>query len=169
MFKNEVKLVLATRNVDKIVEIKHVLSDLNIEIVSVTDFSNVPNVEEDGDTIEVKLDGQSYRVQYTGIECPEQGERLHDEATEYNRQMVGGKTVQLEKDVSETDEAGRLLRYVYFREGDEWYSVNGSLVYWGLATVSIQPPDVKHRDQFLGWQRDAQENGRGIWSGPPVE
>ena len=37
------------------------------------------------------------------------------EASDRNKQLVDGKTVYLEKEVSETDRFGRLLRYVYQR------------------------------------------------------
>ncbi len=121
----------------------------------------------DGDTIEVSLSGRSYCVRYIGIDTPEQSEPFCYEATEYNRKMVGGKTIRLERDVSETDKYGRLLRYVYYQDGDKWYQVNGSLVYAGVAVVSTYPPDVKYQDRFLEWQRDARVNGRGVWGSTP--
>jgi XTP/dITP diphosphohydrolase len=45
-----VKLVLATRNNGKIAEIKGILSDLDIEILSAEDFDNFPDPEENGKT-----------------------------------------------------------------------------------------------------------------------
>jgi XTP/dITP diphosphohydrolase len=52
MFTDINKLVLATRNPDKIFEIRHVLDGLHFDIVSVADFNDIQEVEEDGDTIE---------------------------------------------------------------------------------------------------------------------
>ncbi|HBU69576.1 MAG TPA: non-canonical purine NTP pyrophosphatase [Elusimicrobia bacterium] len=46
------EIVLATRNKHKIEEIKRLLRDLEIKIHSVSDFAHVPEVEEDGDTLE---------------------------------------------------------------------------------------------------------------------
>ena len=72
----------------------------------------------DGDTIEVEIDGTSYRVRYIGIDTPETVhpqkpvECFGKEASEKNRELVEGKRVRLEKDVSDTDKYGRLLRYV---------------------------------------------------------
>jgi len=119
----------------------------------------------DGDTIEVEIAGESYKVRYIGIDTPE----LHhptkpvgyyaQEAYEKNRDLVEGKTVYLEKDVSETDRYGRLLRYVYV--GDVF--VNAYLVQQGYAQVSTYPPDVKYQEQFLELQREAREAGRGLW------
>ena len=48
------KIVLATRNKDKIKEIRHIFKMFNIkdvELLSVSDFANVPEVEEDKETL----------------------------------------------------------------------------------------------------------------------
>ena len=67
----------------------------------------------DGDTIDVSINGTEFRVRYIGMDTPEIGEPCYQQATAYNSQLVLGKTVILERDVSETDRFGRLLRYVY--------------------------------------------------------
>ena len=46
------KLVLATRNKDKITEIKALLQDLPVEIYTFIDFDHFPDVIEDRDTLE---------------------------------------------------------------------------------------------------------------------
>ena len=46
------QLVLATNNRDKIVEIKHLLEDLPITILTADDYLEFPDVEETGDTLE---------------------------------------------------------------------------------------------------------------------
>ena len=46
------KLLIATRNKDKIIEIKEILKDLDLEIISAYDISGMPDVIEDRDTIE---------------------------------------------------------------------------------------------------------------------
>jgi micrococcal nuclease len=119
----------------------------------------------DGDTIEVEIEGESYKVRYIGIDTPELHhptkpvEYYAQEAYEKNRELVEGKTVFLEKDVSETDQYNRLLRYVYV--GDTF--VNAYLVQQGYALVSTYPPDVKYQERFLELQREAREAGRGLW------
>ena len=45
------KLLIATRNKDKIIEIKEILKDLDLEIVSAFDILGMPDVIEDRDTI----------------------------------------------------------------------------------------------------------------------
>lgn len=46
------KIVLATRNPDKVREIQHYLADLAFDILSINDFDGIPEIEEDGATIE---------------------------------------------------------------------------------------------------------------------
>lgn len=46
------KLILATRNSNKVREIKQILRDFPLEICTIADFGELPEVEEDGDTFE---------------------------------------------------------------------------------------------------------------------
>lgn len=115
----------------------------------------------DGDTIEVDINGQSYRVRYIGMDTPERGRPYFDEATEANRALVAGQTVYLVKDVSDTDRYGRLLRYVYLADGT---FVNAQLVEDGYAQVASFPPDVAQIDYFLELQRAARDAQLGLWA-----
>ena len=124
----------------------------------------------DGDTIEVSMGGELYKVRYIGIDTPETKhpekpvEWMGQEASTKNEGLVGGKIVELEKDVSETDRYGRLLRYVWV--GD--LMVNAELVRLGYAAVSTYPPDVKYQDLFLRLQKEAREAGVGLWAPTPT-
>lgn len=119
----------------------------------------------DGDTIEVEIDGMSYRVRYIGMDTPEQGMPFYTEATQANAVLVADRDVWLEKDVSETDRYGRLLRYVYV--GDTM--VNAELVRQGYAQVATFPPDVDHQAEFLALQQEARTAGRGLWATAAVQ
>src|SRR3990172_3375325 len=116
----------------------------------------------DGDTIHVLIDGQRYTVRYIGIDTPETVDPRRPvgcfgaEASAENKRLVEGKTVGLERDVSETDRFGRLLRYVYVGDG----MVNETLVRRCYAQASTFPPDVKYQERFLAAQREAREAGR---------
>jgi XTP/dITP diphosphohydrolase len=46
------KLILATNNRDKIEEIRNILADVELEILSASDFDDFPEVEETGKTLE---------------------------------------------------------------------------------------------------------------------
>lgn len=119
----------------------------------------------DGDTIEVRMDGELFKVRYIGIDTPETKDPRVDvecfglEAAAANERLVEGQAVFLEKDVSETDRYGRLLRYVWSRS----VLVNEELVADGYAVVSTYPPDVQYQDRFLAAQRSARGAGRGLW------
>ena len=114
----------------------------------------------DGDTIRVRIDGREYPLRYIGINCPEVGQPYADEATRANQDLVLHKTVLPERDVSETDRHGRLLRYVYLDD----QMVNGILVQRGLANAGTYPPDVKHQDYLRALEQEAREAGRGFWA-----
>ncbi len=117
----------------------------------------------DGDTIEVEFGGHIYRVRYIGMNTPETDQPGGSECAEVNRQLVEAQIVQLEKDVSETDRYGRLLRYVYI--GDLF--VNAELVRRGYAQAATYPPDVKYSDLFVQLEQEARSARRGLWA-PPV-
>lgn len=118
----------------------------------------------DGDTIEIE---GGKRVRYIGIDTPETVdprkalECFGREASEENRRLVDSKTVRLEKDISQIDRYGRLLRYVYIDD----VMINEALVRGGFAHASTFPPDIKYQQQFLNAEREARENGRGLWAG----
>ena len=140
-------------------------ADLGIERPSdLTERARVTRVI-DGDTIVVLIGGTEYRVRYIGIDTPETVHPTRPvqpygpEASEFNKKLVDGETVFLERDVSQTDEYGRLLRYVWL--GDEL--VNAVLVREGYAQVATYPPDVKYQHVFLELQREARDKKRGLW------
>jgi len=114
----------------------------------------------DGDTIEI---GGTTKVRYIGMDTPESTnskECFGNEASEKNKEMVLSKQVVLEKDVSETDKYGRLLRYVWV----EGVMVNEKLVADGYANAVSYPPDVKHQEKFKEAERFARENNLGLWN-----
>ena len=119
----------------------------------------------DGDTIEVMINGQSYRLRYIGIDTPEQDQPLGPPASDANHELVGGKTVYLEKDVSETDQYDRLLRYVYLPDGT---FVNAELVRLGWAVAVAYPPDTKYQDFLENMEQEARDQGLGMWEATPT-
>ena len=117
----------------------------------------------DGDTIEIE-GGQ--KVRYIGIDTPETVDPrslpqcFGKEAASKNRELVEGKNISIEKDVSETDKYGRLLRYIYLND----IFINDYLVREGYAYASSYPPDVKYQNQLKQAQLEAQEQNRGLWA-----
>jgi endonuclease YncB( thermonuclease family) len=131
-----------------------------------------PNFEEafviyvvDGDTIDVVIGQTEYQVDYILIDAPETRdpdtgvEPFGPEAAAFNESLVKGQNVILERDVTDTDQYGRLLRYVWL--GDRL--INEELLRQGLARVAESPPNVKYADRFLTVQGEAQAAGVGMW------
>jgi micrococcal nuclease len=89
----------------------------------------------DGDTIKVEHLDEVYTVRYIGIDTPEtlHPEKLVEwmgpEACAANKRLVEDQIVHLEQDVSDTDQYGRLLRYVHLAEDGTF--VNAELVRLG--------------------------------------
>jgi micrococcal nuclease len=160
--------LLATFRLQKTTNIK-IIKDFKTSIPEIkeetkTKESKIKVVKViDGDTIELE-NGQ--KVRYIGIDTPElvhpskPVECFAKEAQEKNKELVLGKEVWLEKDISETDKYGRLLRYVWVND----VLVNEVLVQEGYAQVSTYPPDVKYQERFLEAQRKAREENKGLWN-----
>ncbi|MEO6457536.1 MAG: thermonuclease family protein [Chloroflexia bacterium] len=122
----------------------------------------------DGDTLEVQVGGATARVRLIGVDAPEVREPaacFGYEARDYVRGVVkafGGR-VWLEKDVSEADRFGRLLRYVWLDISDERTLLNEDLAAGGYASVETFPPDVKYQDRLFSAEHSARTVKRGLW------
>ncbi|OAT72181.1 hypothetical protein A7K69_10925 [Parageobacillus thermoglucosidasius] len=126
----------------------------------------------DGDTFEL-TDGRKVRL--IGVNTPEsttRHEQYGKEASNYTSSKLAGKTVWLQKDVSETDRYGRLLRIVWLQVPTDDMNeseirskmFNADLVLNGYAEPSTYPPDVKYADYFRKFAREARENNKGLWA-----
>lgn len=111
----------------------------------------------DGDTIDVEIGGEVYRLRYVGANTPERDEECYSDAVRANRNLVEGQTVTLVSDVSDTDQYDRLLRYVYV--GDTL--VNAELIRQGYAEVVLYEPDRAEYETFRQLEREAARAGRG--------
>jgi endonuclease YncB( thermonuclease family) len=126
----------------------------------------------DGDTLEL-TDGRKVRL--IGVNTPEtttRTEQYGKEASKYTTSKLEGKKIYLQKDVSETDQYGRLLRIVWIQiPTDEMNEseirkkmFNADLVLNGYAEPFTYPPDVKYSDYFVKFAREAREKNRGLWA-----
>lgn len=114
----------------------------------------------DGDTIEVAVARDRETVRLIGINAPERGECLADEASGWVRDRVGGREVALVADESDRDRYGRLLRYVEVDGAD----VGAELVRAGLALARRYPPDTARADEYEAVQQAAEDAGAGMWA-----
>lgn len=121
----------------------------------------------DGDTFQIE---SRLTVRILGVDTPETVDPRRPvgcfgkEASNETKRLLSGKSVILQKDVSETDKYGRLLRYIFLDIGEgQLLFVNDYLIREGFGKVLTIPPDVKHTEQFLEAQRQAKKTQKGLW------
>ena len=95
----------------------------------------------DGDTFEID---SGEHVRFICVDAPERGMKGAEEASEFLTELIENKTVLLERDVSERDAYGRLLRYVFM---DDVF-VNRLLVRKNYATVFRYGNDTQRCDEI---------------------
>lgn len=94
----------------------------------------------DGDTFEIY---SGDKVRLICVDTPELGDAGSYESKEFLEDLILDKEVRMEKDVSETDKYGRLLRYVYVNSSVGELFVNKEIVRQGYGEVFEYGDDVK--------------------------
>jgi micrococcal nuclease len=115
----------------------------------------------DGDTV-VLQSGQ--KIRYLLVNAPEttggKNDCYGDLASQFNADLVLGKTIELSYDTQCTDKYDRLLAYATVEGSD----VNRTLVERGYACVLHIPPDGDARAaEFKSLQAAAKLANRGLW------
>jgi micrococcal nuclease len=125
----------------------------------------------DGDTVEVRLQGEVIDIRLIGIDTPETvapGEPVQcygPQASTFTESQLEGERVTLEFDIERIDRYGRTLAYVWV-DGELF---NETLVAQGFATVTTYPPNVKYVERFTEAQREARTADRGLWGSCQTE
>ncbi|MFA6007337.1 MAG: thermonuclease family protein [Candidatus Shapirobacteria bacterium] len=146
------------------------IKEINFEKIKQEIVLPTPGIKEkvkvsrviDGDTIELS---DKRKVRYIGINSPEMTDKrlevkcLAQKAKEADQKLVENKEIELEKDVSETDKYGRLLRYVWI----DGKMINEELMKSGWTEVDTYPPDIKYQELFVNEEKEARLNKLGIW------
>lgn len=128
----------------------------------------------DGDTIVVDRGRGKEKVRFILVNTPEtvhpkKGVEFYGkEASNFTKKQLSGKTIYLEKDVSEYDRYGRLLRYIWLdipvNKGEvRTKCFNAILLANGFAQVSTFPPDIKYQKEFMAIQNEAMKKEIGLW------
>ena len=111
----------------------------------------------DGDTIDL-VNGE--RVRLLGINAPEVGQPLYQEAADALTKMVESRKVELEKDPEQNkDKYGRFLRYVFV----DGQLINEELVRRGLAWMTAENSS-KHFSILKQAEQEAIMERLGVWS-----
>lgn len=134
----------------------------------------------DGDTVTARIDNKDYNVRMIGVNTPE---TVHPskpvafygkEASDFTKNNLTGKTVYLEKDISERDKYNRSLRYVWTNlpenpQNPSFEDVrdkmfNAILLREGYANLLTLPPDVKYLDHFKKIAKNAEVQELGLYN-----
>jgi endonuclease YncB( thermonuclease family) len=124
------------------------------------DEATVRRVEDGDSFVAVLGSGREVDVRMLGINAPERGECLADEARRALTDRLGAGPVVLEPDVTDRDRFGRLLRYVV--AGGTLVELD--LVGQGLALATSTPPDTAHQPKIDDAQARARAAGVGLWN-----
>ena len=121
----------------------------------------------DGDTIVLKIDGYHRKIRLIGIDAPES---VHNDpekntpegeaASLYLENLLEGRDVRVEYDVSYRDRFDRDLCYCFLPDGT---FINLAIVRAGHANLMTMPPNVKHATLFKQALADAQKDKLGMW------
>ncbi len=113
----------------------------------------------DGDTVDVCC--PQARVRLLGIDTPERGEWLFQEATAMTARLTTGQSVRMERCEEEEDQYGRLLRHLFVGERH----VNRELVAAGLARAYIFSLRLNpcYAGDLLAAEGAAQRERIGLW------
>jgi len=112
----------------------------------------------DGDTIVVEPD---VHVRLLGIDAPEIGECFYQESREILTELIQDKEVILEKDISDKDIFGRLLRYIFL--SDNKLFVNEYLLKEGCADVLPLDRNRIYRRLLTSGRNQAITERKGMW------
>ena len=130
----------------------------------------------DGDTIVVDFStGERERVRLIGVNTPETVhpkkpvEYYGKEANDFTKRELAGKKVWLQMDVQVRDRYQRALGYIWLEAPEEGESAirrgmfNARLLLEGYGQVMTIQPNSRYAEMFVGFQREAREQKRGLW------
>lgn len=123
---------------------------------------------DDGDTIQVDMNGTTETVRFIGVDTPETHKPntpvqcYGPEAANYTKRLIGNQKIRLQADPLNTnrDRYGRLLRYVYLSDNT---LVEQKLITEGYGFAYTYFPSSKN-EQFNNLEQQAKAAGKGLWS-----
>ena len=135
----------------------------------------------DGDTLKIFINGKRESLRLIGIDAPESrknkkayrdAKRNHKDietiiamghkSTQFVSTLIKpGDKITVEFDVQLRDKYGRLLGYVYLKDGE---MLNESILRAGYAALKTIPPDVKYVSRLYEAYLEARKYKRGLWN-----
>lgn len=121
----------------------------------------------DGDTLVATKNGVEETIRLIGVDTPEifvNGQQINDPqaiaALEYAKASLTGRYAELELDIDERDQYGRLLAYIWL----DGIMLNKVLLENGIAKVATYPPNVKYLNEFTALESIARDKKLGVWA-----
>ncbi len=123
----------------------------------------------DGDTIIVDINGAQEKIRFIGIDTPEAVDPrkpvqcFGKEASAFTKNLLEGKSVRLESDLSQgdRDKYDRLLRYVFLSDGT---FVNKEIISQGYGHEYTHRTPYRYQDDFKIAELTARTSHLGLWS-----
>jgi micrococcal nuclease len=123
----------------------------------------------DGDTLDLNINGATERIRLIGIDTPEVVDPRKPvqcfglEASNQAKAVLTGQSVALEKDPSqgERDKYGRLLGYIFLRDGTNF---NKQMIREGYAYEYTYNLPYKYQTEFKAAENYARINKLGLWA-----
>jgi micrococcal nuclease len=117
----------------------------------------------DGDTVTIRLDSETYRTRLAGIDAPEMGQRPWGRKAKEH--LIGimrdsGWMVFVETDIVKHDKYDRLLAYLWTKQNK---LINERMVRDGYAVLFTLSPNVKYADRLSQAESRARNEMKGIW------
>lgn len=123
----------------------------------------------DGDTVTVVINNREEMIRLIGIDAPELGQKPWGERSKRELQKIireTDKTVRVELDIEKTDKYGRVLAYLWTRDGR---LINEEMLKRGYALLYTVPPNVRYVDRLKEAQEFASKKRIGIWKEKGLE
>lgn len=143
-------------------------TDPAAEVLALTPSSNryLFNVKRvhDGDTLVLE---NNERVRLLSVNTPELSSRHREaesgdiEARDWLKDQLKQNQVYLQYNVEKRDRYERILAYAWTPSG---MFLNEQLLEQGLATLTLQPPNLQHADSLIEAQQQAIHQNKGIWA-----
>jgi micrococcal nuclease len=122
----------------------------------------------DGDTLKLSMDGKTVTVRLIGLDTPEIVDPRTPvqcfglEASEKAKEMLKGASVRIEQDATQStyDKYGRLLAYVYLKDGTLF---NEYMIREGYGHEYTYDAPYKHQREFKAAEMRARAQGKGLW------
>jgi micrococcal nuclease len=122
----------------------------------------------DGDTFKIKNseDDEEIVIRILSISAPDKSECYFEESTKVLKDLIEGKDIRLEKDITGEGGFGRLLRHVILPSGAEREDnilISKYMIERGLAKSYIITPDLLYKDTLDRAEAKAIKEDVGVW------